>query len=110
MELPRVWHRVRSWVNPRSVAEVDTAGRGVLPGQSRVAVLRAEGGEGRLEERQRGWGRVELGRGHAQRAEAQQPGFPRVARARQRVRMVRRVHGVGEQRRVVLAPFVAGLP
>lgn len=100
VELPRVWHRVRTRVHPADPARV-------LPGQSRVAVLRAEGGEGRLEERQAGWGRVELRRGHAQRAEAQQPGLPRVARGRQRVRVVRRVHGVGEQRRVAVAPFVA---
>lgn len=108
VELPRVWDRVRGRVDPGSVAQADPAGRRVLPGQSRVAVLRAEGGEGRLEERQGGWGRMELGRGHAQWAEAQQPGFPRVARGRQRVRMVRRVHGVGEQRGAVLAPFVVG--
>lgn len=110
MELPRVRDRVRSRVDPGSVAQAEPAGRRVLPGQSRVAELRAERGEGRLEERQAGGGRVELGRGHAQRAEAQQPGFQRVARARQRVRVVRRVHGVGEERGAAVAAFVVGLP
>lgn len=75
-----------------------------------MAVLRAEGREGRLEERQRRRGRMELRGGHAQRAEAQQPSFPRVARAGHAVRVVRRVHGIGEERRVVLAALVVGFP
>lgn len=75
-----------------------------------MAVLRAEGRERRLEERQRRRGRMELRGGHAKRAEAQQPGFPGVARAGHPVRMVRRVHGIGEERRVVLVALVVGFP
>lgn len=53
---------------------------------------------------------MKLGRGHAQRAEAQQTGFPGVAGTRQPVRVVLRVHRVREQRRAALAPLVVGLP
>lgn len=110
MELSWVRDRVGSLVNPRCVAEVHAVGRRVLPGQGCVAVLRAEGRERRLEERERRRGRMELRGGHAKRAEAQQPGFPGVARAGQPVRVVRRVHGVGEERRVVLVALVVGFP
>lgn len=110
MELSWVWDRVGSLVYPRRVAKVHAVGRRVLPGQGWVAVLRAEGRERRLEERQRRRGRVELRGGHAKRAEAQQPGFPGVARAGHPVRVVRRVHGIGKQRRVVLVPLVVGFP
>lgn len=80
VELARVRYRVSSLIEAGRVAQVDAVARGVA-GQCRGAILGGERGEGRLEQWQCGRRRVQLRRSDAQRTEAQQSGFPRVARS-----------------------------
>lgn len=72
----------------------------LLSGQGRVAVLRAESGEGGFDEGNGRRRRVQLRGGDTERANAEQPGLTSVASAcRQTGKRVRGVHGVGEERR-----------